>query len=232
MALPHGSRLQKLKNLEPIREYAAVHAEGWFKYINGRRGRGLCGALYLVTGCEKSPSWGMASFHSTDEKFDLSFKPIAAAGGYKWRGNPAKKKCHNLSGPTHEAAWNQTIFLHGFSVSLGTTIWARIFATVQIREDNTMDSASESAGGSASSSSQGLSLLSRALNFFGGATITGWNNAGASSHAVLSDLPPIPKAWYLTHHYTPRINTIIGIPSRPTHQQLYSRQGFCLFTRN
>ncbi|KAJ7932072.1 hypothetical protein B0H13DRAFT_1537467, partial [Mycena leptocephala] len=61
LALPHGSHLQKLENLENVRKYAATHAESWFKYINGPRGRGL-NALYLVTGCEKAPSWGLASF--------------------------------------------------------------------------------------------------------------------------------------------------------------------------
>ncbi|KAF7334970.1 Pleiotropic drug resistance ABC transporter protein [Mycena venus] len=183
LALPHGSRLQKLKNVEPIREYAAAHAESWFKYINGRRGRGLRGAVYLVTGCEKAPSWGIASFHSTDEKFDLSFKPIAAAGRYRWRGNPAKKKCHDPSGPTHAATWNQTMFLHGLSISLGTTVWARIFATVQIREDN-MDSGLQSAGDNVLTSAQGLSLVSRALSVLGGGTTTGGSYAGASSCAA------------------------------------------------
>ncbi|KAJ7220288.1 hypothetical protein GGX14DRAFT_323298, partial [Mycena pura] len=62
LALPHGSHLQKLENLETVRTYAATHAENWFKYINGPRGRGLDGSLYLVTGCEKAPSWGLASF--------------------------------------------------------------------------------------------------------------------------------------------------------------------------
>ncbi|KAJ7875184.1 hypothetical protein B0H14DRAFT_2279279, partial [Mycena olivaceomarginata] len=54
LALPHGAHLKKLENLDPIREYAAAHAESWYKYINGPRGRGLAnGSLYLVTGWEK-----------------------------------------------------------------------------------------------------------------------------------------------------------------------------------
>ncbi|KAJ7875007.1 hypothetical protein B0H14DRAFT_3130894 [Mycena olivaceomarginata] len=196
LALPHGSRLQKLKNVEPIREYAAAHAESWFKYVNGRRGRELRGALYAVTGCEKAPSWGMASFHSTDKKFGLSFKPTAAAGGYRWRGNPAKKKCHDPSGLTHAATWNQTMFVHGLSISLGTTVWARIFATVQIRDDNNTDSGLGSVGDTAPSSSQGSSLLSRAFSFLGGGITTGGNYAGASSRAILSDVPPIPQTFH------------------------------------
>ncbi|KAJ6568694.1 hypothetical protein B0H19DRAFT_909469, partial [Mycena capillaripes] len=60
LALPHGSHLQKLDNVEVLRKYAATHAESWFKYINGPRGRGISGSLYLVTGCEKTVSWGQA----------------------------------------------------------------------------------------------------------------------------------------------------------------------------
>ncbi|KAJ7916968.1 hypothetical protein B0H13DRAFT_1468725, partial [Mycena leptocephala] len=58
LALPHGARLKKLENLETVRTYVATHAEDWYKYINGARGRGLAnGSLYLVTGWEKAQSW-------------------------------------------------------------------------------------------------------------------------------------------------------------------------------
>ncbi|KAF7369460.1 Pleiotropic drug resistance ABC transporter protein [Mycena venus] len=46
LALPHGSRVQKLHNVETIKNYATRHAESWFKYINGPRGRGLDGSVY------------------------------------------------------------------------------------------------------------------------------------------------------------------------------------------
>ncbi|KAJ7471383.1 hypothetical protein B0H11DRAFT_1685337, partial [Mycena galericulata] len=63
LALPTGSRLEKLENLENMRRYAAKNAESWYKHVNGARGRGLAnGSLYLVSGCEKSRSWGMAAF--------------------------------------------------------------------------------------------------------------------------------------------------------------------------
>jgi hypothetical protein len=81
LALPHGSHLEKLENLESMRRYAAKNAENWYKYINAPegRGRGLTnGFLYLITGCEKSQSWGMASFQNVaaEREFQLSFKPV------------------------------------------------------------------------------------------------------------------------------------------------------------
>jgi hypothetical protein len=129
LALPHGSHLKKLENLDPIREYAAAHAESWYKYINGPRGRGLAnGSMYLVNGWEKAQSWGMASFHSINstERFQLVFKPTTRTNSvrqYRWRGNPAEKKSYDPS-PITGGPLNQTTFIHGLSISLGTTIWA------------------------------------------------------------------------------------------------------------
>ncbi|KAK6980636.1 hypothetical protein R3P38DRAFT_3117447 [Favolaschia claudopus] len=73
-----------------VREYAAANAEEWFKYINGPRGRRLTGPIYLITGCEKASSWGMATFHSVNNSpdFQLSFRPIVAASSKaEHRGN-------------------------------------------------------------------------------------------------------------------------------------------------
>ncbi|KAJ7230102.1 hypothetical protein GGX14DRAFT_2046 [Mycena pura] len=187
LALPHGSHLQKLENLENIRKYAAAHAESWFKYIKGPRGREL-GSLYLVTGCEKASSWGLASFHTVDNTFQLSFKPTVEARGYRWRGNPARKKHHDPS-PMNEL--NQTTFIHGLSISPGTGIWARMFDTVQICEISESGSRSGSESGSSTSSSQGSSLFSPVLGFLSGGAATDGNNAGSRSHVVLSDMPPI-----------------------------------------
>ncbi|KAJ7476161.1 hypothetical protein FB451DRAFT_1007054, partial [Mycena latifolia] len=67
LALPHGSRLLKLENLESMRRYAAKNAESWYKYINAPEGLGrrlVNGFLYLITGWEKSESWGMATFQN------------------------------------------------------------------------------------------------------------------------------------------------------------------------
>jgi hypothetical protein len=195
LALPHGSRLQKLENLETVRTYAATHAESWFKYINGPRGRRLHGSLYLVTGCEKAASWGLASFHSVYDAFQLSFKPTTGANQYRWRGNPAQKKYHDPF-PIHEAPQNQTTFIHGLSISLGTGPWARLFETIQIREIINMESRLGSAGGNSMSSAQGSSLLSQVLGFFGGGAAMDGNYARQHGHVVLSDLPPVSQARY------------------------------------
>ncbi|KAJ7674342.1 hypothetical protein B0H17DRAFT_1082140 [Mycena rosella] len=134
LALPHGSHLEKLENMEHMRRYAAKNAESWYKYINGERGRGLSnGALYLVTGFEKSQSWGMAAFQevTTQTEFLLSFKPTAA-DRYRWTASgPATTKASGPI-PIHGEPLNQTLFIHGLSISLGTGIWGRLFKSVEI----------------------------------------------------------------------------------------------------
>ncbi|KAJ7019841.1 hypothetical protein C8F04DRAFT_326503 [Mycena alexandri] len=133
LALPHGAHLKKLKNLEVERQYVAAHAESWYKHINGTGGRGLQnGSLYLVTGCEKAHSWGMASFYSTRDEFQLKFSRTPKANTsnrYRWRGvqgcrDPSQHKNYDPS-PINDAPLNQTTFIHGLSISLGVGIWGK-----------------------------------------------------------------------------------------------------------
>jgi hypothetical protein len=186
--------LKKLANLDLVREYAAAHAESWYKYINGPRGRGLAnGLLYLVTGAEKASVWGMASFYSARHGFQLAFKPDSTRQ-YRWSGIPAEKKSYNPS-PINDGRLNQTTFIHGLSISLGTGIWRRLFGTVEIRE--IVESRSGSIGGAGGNSTPGSSLFSWALPFFGGGARAGGRHYvaqdGQDGWVVLSDLSPISK---------------------------------------
>jgi uncharacterized membrane protein YgcG len=221
LALPQGAHLEKLENLETLRPYVAKHAESWYQYIRGTRGRGLeNGSLYLVTGWEKAPSWGMASFHSVGEEFQLMFKPTATtltpradstsidhtpSYKYLWRGvsgrkNPAQtKRCNpsSTNGPL-----NQTTFIHGLSISVETGIWAALFGKVKICEIVKFQSGgrngnfiSHTNGSSSSSSSPGGS---EGGGGGGGGTTNGrTHHAGESGHVVLSNLAPISKVQYL-----------------------------------
>ncbi|KAK6988051.1 hypothetical protein R3P38DRAFT_2574013 [Favolaschia claudopus] len=180
LALPDGSHLQKLENLEAVREYAAANAEGWFTYINGPRGRRLTGPIYLITGCEKASSWGMATFHSVTNSpdFQLSFRPIVA-GKYRWTGNSAQKKFYDPT-PLLEPCANQTLFLHGFSISLATGIWARFSQTIRIGEAD--DSSFQIGNSLGRSAAQGSSITSQFLSFFQGGT--SGNDYGGQSRNV------------------------------------------------
>ncbi|KAJ7745745.1 hypothetical protein B0H16DRAFT_1726791 [Mycena metata] len=121
LALPYGARLNKLNNLELVREYVATQAQSWYEHINGARGRGLeNGSLYLVTGWEKAHSWGMASFYGTTDEFQLELRESRRADSsrrYQWSGvpgcrDPSKHKSYGFS-PTSSIPSNQTTFIHG-----------------------------------------------------------------------------------------------------------------------
>ncbi|KAJ6506267.1 hypothetical protein C8R47DRAFT_1209458 [Mycena vitilis] len=193
LALPHGAHLKKLENLGAMREYAAAHAESWYKHVNGRRGRQLAnGLLYLVTGWEKAQTWGMASFHSVTNNLQLVFKPTARGNSprqYRWSGNPAEKKCYDGL-PINNAPMNQTTFIHGFSILLGTTVWGRLLRTVEIRDINNVELRSS---GSKLSATPGFARVSSLLNFFGGGTSGGTQHGNivlSGSDAIAEILHP------------------------------------------
>ncbi|KAJ7712536.1 hypothetical protein B0H16DRAFT_1899903, partial [Mycena metata] len=136
LTLPHGARLEKLENVDHLHQYAACNAKSWYKHINGQRGRGLTnGSLYLITGCEKARSGGMASFQSVapGAEFQISFRPTNNVDGdqkyHFTRSAPAHTKYFDGSADP----FNQTTFLHGFSISLREGIRESLFG-VKVRE--------------------------------------------------------------------------------------------------
>ncbi|KAJ7019820.1 hypothetical protein C8F04DRAFT_325795 [Mycena alexandri] len=202
LALPHGGHLEKLENLETIRAYAATQAESWYKYITEVRGRALTnGTLYLVTGCEKAESWGMSSFYSVDNKFQLAFKPRIrpdSTSQYRWSGVhghqlPAQHK--SFDPPPNGRQLNQTTFIHGLSISLGVGLWAKLFAKVEIR--NIGESQLGGLNGNSMAYSAGSSLFSWSFGIFGGgAPAVGKQHTEQRGNIFLSDLSPISKIFH------------------------------------
>ncbi|KAJ7712538.1 hypothetical protein B0H16DRAFT_562315 [Mycena metata] len=191
LALPYGARLEKLENVEPVRQYAACNAKSWYKHINGKRGRGLTnGSLYLITGCEKSRSGGMASFQSVapGAEFQISFRQIHNLDGdYKYhftRSAPARTKYFDGSADP----FNQTTFLHGFSISLGEGIWESLFG-VKLREIT--DSEMEGSQSDWVPFGSQRSLFSWTFDFFSGGEAGGKKYTDPTGESVtLSELSP------------------------------------------
>lgn len=197
LALPHGSHLKKLRNVDSMRRFATQHAASWYNYINGPRGRGLAnGELYLVTGYEKACSWGMASYYATPEEFGLAFKLTARADNkeYRWSGtpgqrNPSRKKAYDRP-PARDDPLNHTIFIHGLSISLGTDIWSRLVGTVPVETSSIVDFQSRlnAAGGSGMGSSY-ASLFSLTW-LWGSGGIRGNPPTKQNGEVILSDVSP------------------------------------------
>ncbi|KAF7343227.1 hypothetical protein MVEN_01754100 [Mycena venus] len=201
LALPDGAQLRKLDNLENMRAYAAKHAGSWYEYVNGERGRGLAnGDLYLVTGCEKARSWGMASYHTAHEEFEIAFKPTVRADTpyepYQWSGTPGRRNPSRKKGydPPPNAPVNQTTFIHGWSISLPTGLWGKLFGTAETSSIVDFQSRLNTTSGSYTASSQGL-FSSWSWSLFGGGGSTRGNRRAAQNEDVaLTDFSPTASA--------------------------------------
>ncbi|KAF7374607.1 WD40 containing domain protein [Mycena sanguinolenta] len=203
LALPHGAHLQKLRNIADMRQYATRHAERWYKHVNEARGRGLVnGSLYLVTGCEKAKSWGMASFCGVSlpgqNEFQLSFRPTdAETGRYRWKAPNCRHKHADLS-PVDGTLLNQTTFIHAFAISLSETIWGSLFGRVEISQlADASTFLGNTGGGFIPYGRQGSSSI---WSLFGGShgTTGGGKQCSAPTHGnvILSDASPIPRVFH------------------------------------
>lgn len=128
LLLPNGASRCNVRPLKIFQEYAIKHAHHWYSFVNGN----LCrmvenGALYLVTGCDKTTSWGVASFENRSGDCHMSLKLTAVQCGskdisyaWKWEG---RSLLSAESGPERkqgEEDWtnDQTVFLRGYKVAI------------------------------------------------------------------------------------------------------------------
>lgn len=177
MVIPLGSQLKKLKNLENLHTHIRENAQCWYRYANGTRGRRIAnGSLYLISGWEKSQAWGIAAFQDipTASNFSLSFRSVTGTTHpeYKWvRAGPARTKTSGYV-PLPADPANQTLFIHGFSISLGASIWGKLSENVGISQ--IVDSRSGKHNNDwvpHGNGSQGS--FSWALGYFGGGSASG-----------------------------------------------------------
>ncbi|KAF7345527.1 WD40 containing domain protein [Mycena venus] len=197
LALPYGAHLEKLRNIESMRRYAAKHAENWYRYVNETRGRGLVnGSLYLVTGCEKTKSWGMASFHDVPTEFQLSFRPTRDADcgyRYRWKGAHCRHK-HRDSPPDDGTPHNQTTFVHAFTISVCEGIWGKLFGEAEVGQLVDSSTFSEKSGrGFIPYGAQGSSF---SWTFFLGGSATGGGTRCTDENGIISDASPIPRVFH------------------------------------
>ncbi|KAJ7612628.1 hypothetical protein FB45DRAFT_729268, partial [Roridomyces roridus] len=127
-----GSQIVKLENLAAILQYIRQNTASWYEYVRSPTGRGhplSNGALYLITGWEKTRVWGMASFRDLathSYPFGALFEPdIDAIPGaehcnYSWTasGSAETKSLEPINFSVGEyTPLNQTVFVQGFSIS-------------------------------------------------------------------------------------------------------------------
>ena len=146
--MPEGAYSEDLGNSSRLRQYIATHAEDWYKFVNGPRGReAQNGDLHVVVGCDKTTSWGMATFAnsslSQETNFRLKFSPLGeqqsqrnAGNKYMWehsgvaevRVGPGRGENEELGETDSNRLQNQCLFLRTLNVTLSEKVWEEIFS--------------------------------------------------------------------------------------------------------
>jgi hypothetical protein len=98
--MPQGAYHEDLKNISRFRDCALTHAESWYQYANGPRGREVGnGKLHMVTGCDKTTSWGIATYSHLQSK-----RPEGGVTLLNFEAVGNERHCQQPSYPTY--AWD------------------------------------------------------------------------------------------------------------------------------
>ena len=151
--MPDGAFREDLRSSTLFRDFASENAESWYRFINGPCGWELGnGELRLITGCDKTTSWGLAAYQNIQSEGDsldglggplLRFRNTSDAGDctpsttYYWEheGTPEVK-----AGPEFEVdedmpangarSPNQCTFIRSHTIMLSEALWARVQSTL------------------------------------------------------------------------------------------------------
>ncbi|KAJ7472664.1 hypothetical protein FB451DRAFT_1036321 [Mycena latifolia] len=120
LVLPEGASREKLLPVQTFRAHVRKHSYRWYKFAGDRLPSN--GSLFVVTGCDKTASWGIATASTTSGAISVSLKFTVAglAEGslrprYEWRdfGSATVRNFRDYGSPRTE---NQCIFIRGYFV--------------------------------------------------------------------------------------------------------------------
>ncbi|KIJ99825.1 hypothetical protein K443DRAFT_679658 [Laccaria amethystina LaAM-08-1] len=149
LAMPQGAYDEDLKNIRRFREYTLIHAESWYQYANGPCGREIGnGDLHLVTGCDKTTSWGIATYSHLQSKRPednvslLRFNPVgderrgrhSSYTTYEWdyegaaeaKFGPEEDELLDLGITDSVPPRNQCTFIRSLTPAFGDDDWERL----------------------------------------------------------------------------------------------------------
>ena len=147
--MPQGAYHEDLKNISKFRDYAVAHAESWYEYANGPCGREIGnGELHMVTGCDKTTAWGIATYSHLQSKRPegsitlLSFKAVGherhdrqpSYPTYAWdykgaveaKVGPEEDEFMDLGVQGSTFPRNQCTFIRSLTPAFGQDDWERL----------------------------------------------------------------------------------------------------------
>ncbi|KZP33714.1 hypothetical protein FIBSPDRAFT_989896 [Athelia psychrophila] len=123
--MPDGASSVDYRGLKELRSYAMRNGESWYEFINETLGlEAPNGSVYLVTGCDKSTTWGIASVShgSSSNTIALRFtaaQSVQASASYSfsWEAHcPAFVRTGQDLGDDDSLPQNQGLFVRGLKI--------------------------------------------------------------------------------------------------------------------
>jgi len=145
--MPEGAYHEDLNNISRFRDYALAHAESWYQYANGLCGREIGnGKLHMVTGCDKTTVWGIATYSHLQSKRPVTLLSFDAVGNerhgrqpsyyptYAWdykgtveaKVGPEEDELMDLVVQGSAPLRNQCTFIRSLTPTLGHDDWERL----------------------------------------------------------------------------------------------------------
>jgi len=153
LAMPQGAYEEDLKNIRKFREYAFIHVKSWYLYVKWHLGIEVGNRrLHLVTGCDKTTSWGIATYSHPQSKCPednmslLRFNPVgnerqgrhSSYTTYEWdyegvgeaKSGPEEDELTNLGVDSSNPPRNQCTFIRSLTLALGDGDWKDVESDV------------------------------------------------------------------------------------------------------
>ena len=182
--MPDGAFREDLQNITLFRDFAAENAESWYRFVNGPRGRDVGnGQLHLITGCDKTSSWGLAAYQNIQSQSDSPDSPGEPLLRFRNTSDFSDRNSRTTycwehegmaevkAGPEFEVdedmprARNQCTFIRSHTIKLSEAVWARVQSTLVSALDARRASSSQPVRPESASSSN---FLTNAFSYLPG----------------------------------------------------------------
>jgi hypothetical protein len=133
-----------MRQKDDLEKYVAKNAEMWYAFVNVKlKIDAPSGSLYLVTGCDKAPSWEVASFYNPSyrrQEFTLQMQAACAcsASASISRTTVIDASVYRRRSTGTQATANQAVFLRGLKIGIRSGPKARILSPVKVQSFDEM----------------------------------------------------------------------------------------------
>ncbi|KIK58844.1 hypothetical protein GYMLUDRAFT_691122 [Collybiopsis luxurians FD-317 M1] len=140
LILPEGGRKEDHQQLGVFLQYAVGCAQSWYKHLEERGLGNSKMTLYLVTGCDKTRAWGVASFTNvhSDSPVTLDFESGLNFGDRPLTYQFTRSDSATSASGTDEVFLAQSgcVFLRGFKIAIRKQWLSRSVTAIHLPNTN------------------------------------------------------------------------------------------------